>query len=214
MGLTDSIEFIARRYDRLAPAYRLVELMFQLPPRIRRRAVEALDLHGGDRVLEIGCGSGRNLDLLTAAVGPSGQVLGIDVSPGMLARARRLVTRRGWNNVTLTFQDAAELDPAAPLDAVLFSLSYAVIPDRHAALTRAFTALRDGGRLVIMDACLPDGPRGHLLRPLAFALSKATVLGDPAVRPWEELAALASHVETQRLHFGTYVISRALKPAN
>jgi demethylmenaquinone methyltransferase/2-methoxy-6-polyprenyl-1,4-benzoquinol methylase len=211
VGLTDSIDFVRRRYDRLAPIYRLIELLFQLPPRIRRRAVEALAVRQGDRVLEVGCGSGRNLDLLTAAVGPSGWVTGIDVSAGMLGRAHRLVARRRWGNVTLAQQDAALLDPAGRVDAVLFSLSYSVIPDRRAALARAWAALRDGGRLVIMDACLPEGSRGRLLQPFARALSRATVLGDPGVRPWEELVEIAGRVEGRRLHHGTYAITRARK---
>lgn len=213
MALTDSIDLIGRRYDRLAPVYGLIELIFGLPPRSRRRAVAALDLRRGDRVLEIGCGSGRNLKLLTAGVGSTGQVLGVDLSAGMLARAKRLVARRRWTNVTLTRQDVAQLDVAGPFDAVLFSLSYAVIPDRHAALTRAWSDLRVGGSIVIMDACLPDGVRGRMLRPVALALSKATVLGDPAVRPWEELAELSDDVRTRRLHLGTYVIAQARKPA-
>ncbi len=214
VALTDSVEFIARRYDRLAPIYRPIELAFGLPWGLRRRAVERLELHPGERVLEIGCGSGRNLDLLTAAVGPTGAILGVDLSDGMLRRARRLVKRRGWANVTLAQRDAASLEPLISIDAVLFSLSYSVIPDRHAALAGAWAALRNGGRLVIMDACLPDGRRGRLLQPLVLAASKATVLGDPAVRPWEELAAIAPEVTTQRLQLDTYVITQAHKSAD
>ncbi len=212
MGLSSSTEFIARRYDRLASVYRLIELLFGLPPGIRRRAVDRLALSHGDRVLEVGCGSGRNLDLLRSAVGPDGRVEGIDVSEGMLARGRRLVERRGWSNVIVAQHDAAEIDDSARFDAVLFSLSYSVIPDREAALSRAWSALRPGGRLVIMDACLPQGRRGRMLRPYASVISRATVLGDPEVRAWDELATVGTEVDNERLWLGTYVIAGTRKP--
>lgn len=214
MGLESSVEVIGRRYDRLAPLYRMIELLFHLPPGIRRRAVDQMELSPGEHVLEVGCGTGRNLHLLVASVGPSGKVEGIDISTGMLARARRLIARRGWGNVMVSEQDAAVFDPAGRLDAVLYSLSYGVIPNRQEALRRAWNALGPGGRLVIMDACLPEGRRGRLLRPLALALSNATVLGDPDVRSWDELATLGSDVRTQHLWFGTYVIAQTRKPAS
>lgn len=213
MALTQSHEFIARRYDRLAPLYRLVELAFGLPPGIRRRAVAALALRPGDRVTELGCGSGRNLELIADAVGLEGAIRGVDLSEGMLGRASQMVRGRGWENVTLLRADAAGLDHGVAQDAVLFSLSYAVMPDRHAALARAWESLRPGGRLVIMDACLPEGPHRRFLRPVGLALSRATVLGDPDVRPWDELAAYDPQLRVQRLHLGTYVVVRACKSA-
>ncbi len=211
MALTDSRELIERRYDRLAALYRPLELGFGLPRDIRRRAVAALELRPGERVLELGCGSGRNFELLAAAIRPRGALLGTDLSAGMLARAGRLVERRGWRNVTLLRQDAGCLETLGVFDGVLFSLSYSVIPERRAALGRAWATLRAGGRLVIMDACLPDGRRGRWLRPLALTLSRASVLGDPSVRPWEELAELTCEVRNERLRFGIYCIAVAHK---
>lgn len=213
VGLEASAEVLARRYDSLAPVFRVVEVLFGMPPGLRRRAVYWLELTAGDRVTEIGCGSGRNLALLTKAVGSNGAVEGIDLSPGMLTVAQKLIARHEWVNVNLEQQDAVDYAPADPVDAVLFSLSYTVIPDRRTALKRAWQALRPGGRLVIMDACLPDGRLGRALRPVALALSQATVLGDPDVRAWEELAALGEPVNTQRLWLGTYVITGTRKAA-
>ena len=204
---------VQRRYDRLAPVYKAMDVLFLMPSLLRRKAVEQLGLVAGARVLEIACGTGKNLDLLVDAVGPNGKVDAIDISSAMLAKARKLIARRGWQNVTLSQQDAsAAVIPPTP-EAVLFCLSYTVIPGRREALRRAWDVLAPGGRLVIMDARLPDGLRGRILNPLALALSRVTVLGDPHVRVWEDLATLGEPVHATHYCFGTYVVATSTKPA-
>jgi ubiquinone/menaquinone biosynthesis C-methylase UbiE len=132
------LEHIVARYDRVARFYRRLEFLFLITPRARLKAVSALELRPGNVVLEIGAGTGRNLRYLTQAVGPSGRVIAVDASPGMLMQARRLVEDRGWRNVELLRQDAAELKVTDELDGVLFSLSYSVIPDPRPALAAAW----------------------------------------------------------------------------
>jgi len=106
----------------------------------------------------------------------------VNVSSGMLSRTQQWVTRHHRRNVLLRHQDAAELILPGQVDAVLFSLSYSVLPDRETVLQKAWEALRPGGRLVIMDACLPTSPLGRLLGPLGEAI--ATIFpGDPYSRP-------------------------------
>ena len=72
-------EFVRRRYDRLASIYVFFEWLFWLPRGIRPRAIKRLDLKLGDYVLEVGCGTGRNLPYLALMVGPEGRVYGIDI---------------------------------------------------------------------------------------------------------------------------------------
>src|SRR6478752_3197857 len=83
----------SNRYDRVARLYSTLEPLYLIFPPARRRAVKALGLKPGDTVLEIGAGTGRNFPYLVEAVGPSGTVIGVDASKGMLAEARRLVER-------------------------------------------------------------------------------------------------------------------------
>jgi phosphatidylethanolamine/phosphatidyl-N-methylethanolamine N-methyltransferase len=208
-----SPSFVSRRYDRVAPFYGLLSRIFLLRSGIRRAAVEALRLKPGDAVLEIGCGTGANLELLAAAVGQSGRVIGLDLSPQMLSRAEALRRERGWQNVDLSRRDAAALDVArGSVDGVLFSLSYTVLPDREGTLAAAWGALAPGGRLVVMDAAAPEGAIGRLLAPLMRVLGAVTVLGDPLARPWDDLAALGAEVEVRRFQAGTYFVCAATKP--
>jgi len=200
---------ITAQYDRVARLYSTLELLFLITPRARRKAVAALALSPGATVLEVGVGSGRNLPYLIDAVGPTGRIVGVDASPGMLAQARRLVAERGWQNVELIEQDGQRLEVEGPVDAVLFALSYSVIPDPAPALARAWAALRADGRLVIMDAGLTHTPLRKLLAPITRLLVKLGP-GDPYARPWDDFG-LYGPVSVERFMFGIYYVLTAVK---
>lgn len=204
--------FVRRRYNRLARFFVLFEWLFLLPPGLRRKAVGRMGLKPGGRVLEVGCGTGRNLAHLVRAVGSGGHVYGVDLSEGMLAEARETCARAAWDNVTLLQADAADYSLPEPVDGVIFSLSYAVIPEHREALRRAWEHLRPGGHVVIMDARLPSGFAWRLLHPFVVWASRLTVLGNPDVRPWDELKELTGEVDYEEVQFGTYYICRARKP--
>ena len=205
-------EFLRRRYNSLARWYVLFEWILWLPWGIRERTVRLLELRRGQRVLEVGCGTGRNLRYLQAALGPEGHIYGVDLSEGMLDRCRALCDRNGWTNVTLARADALDYTVPVPLDAALFSLSYGTMLHRVRILHRAWSQLRPGGRLVILEGKLPPGFRGRLLRALVVPLMKATVLGDPDHGACEDLAALTKEVRVEESFFGGYVICRGTKP--
>jgi ubiquinone/menaquinone biosynthesis C-methylase UbiE len=206
-----SLEAIVTQYDRVARFYSVFEPLYLIFPPARRRAIAALGLGEGDVVLEIGAGSGRNLPYLVDAVGPTGTVIGVDASGGMLAEAQKLVDRHGWNNVQLLHQDAAELEIGRDLDGVLFSLSYSVLPNPQPALARAWERLRPSRRVVVMDMGLTDTRVHRLLDPLARLLVKLAP-GDPYSEPWADLASYGQ-VETRRFLAGFYYVSSVAKPA-
>jgi phosphatidylethanolamine/phosphatidyl-N-methylethanolamine N-methyltransferase len=205
------LEKVVSRYDRVARWYRFGERTILLAPGFRRRAVARIGLKSGERVVEIGCGTGRNLALLRDAVGSEGHVIGVDASAGMLAQAQKVVSRHGWGNVTLVCEDAAKLTLDEPVDAAYFSLSYSVLPERAPVLDRAWEAVRPGGRLVIMDAGIPQTRLGRTLAPLAEIV--ATVFpGDPYSQPWEDLARISDSVAVERFQLNLYFVCTARKP--
>jgi ubiquinone/menaquinone biosynthesis C-methylase UbiE len=195
----------------MARWYRVAEITLLLPQRLRKRAVQRLDLKPGETVLEIGCGTGHNLPLLCEAVSDNGHVIGVDASGGMLVRAQQWVTRSHRQNVRLLREDAAGLSLPGQVDAVLFSLSYSVLPDRETVLQRAWEALRPEGRIVIMDAGLSASPLGRLLAPIGEAI--ATIFpGDPYSRPWEDLGSLSQPVHSEWFQLGIFFICTIRKP--
>jgi ubiquinone/menaquinone biosynthesis C-methylase UbiE len=206
-------QFVRRRYNRLASIYVFFEWLFWIPRGIRPRAVKRLNLKPGDRVLEAGCGTGRNLPYLARAVGPDGRVYGIDISEGMLAKAVEACDKNGWKNVTLIRSDAVEYELPELVDGAIFSLSYCTMRHRKLALRHAWLQLKSGGRLVMLDAKALSGWLGRVLYPLASWTLKLTVLGSPDIDELKDLEALTGQVEVEELQFGTYFIARVIKPA-
>jgi ubiquinone/menaquinone biosynthesis C-methylase UbiE len=202
---------VAKRYDRLSGLIPLFDYLFFQPPGFRAKAVERLELRPGQHVLEIGCGTGRNLPFLSRAVAPHGRVYGVDLSAGMLARAREHCQRNHWRNVELIEGDAAQYRAPVPLDGVMFGLSYNTMPHHLTVLREAWDQLRPGGRLVIMDAKLPPGLAGRLVLPFGLWLMKHTMLGNPLIKPWEDLARLAGAIEMEQFMLGSWYICRAIK---
>jgi demethylmenaquinone methyltransferase/2-methoxy-6-polyprenyl-1,4-benzoquinol methylase len=104
---------IIARYRRLAA---LPDGLFFFTFPLRRRAIERLQLAPGGSVLEVGCGSGANFALLVRAVGPGGQVVGVDISPQMVAAARERVRHRRWSNVQVVEGPAEGMNLAGTFD--------------------------------------------------------------------------------------------------
>ena len=120
---------------------------------IRRRAIDALGLSHGDRVLELGSGPGNGLGPLRRRVGDEGRVVGVAASRGMTRRAAAHVAREGWENVHVVRGDATRLGVRdGEFDAVYAAMSLTATPEPLAAVDAAYDALRPGGRLVVLDA--------------------------------------------------------------
>ena len=104
----------------------------------------------GARVLDVACGTGLVTFAAAQAVGPTGQILGVDLSGRMIEAARRRAEERKTSNTTFARMDAESLDlPDAGFDVVLCSLGLMYMPDPERAVREMVRVLRPGGRLVL-----------------------------------------------------------------
>jgi ubiquinone/menaquinone biosynthesis C-methylase UbiE len=116
----------------------------------RERLLAVLDPSGGERILEIGPGTGYYTLDLAGWVGPEGTVEIFDIQQEMLDHTMRRVAERGLTNVTRRQGDATELPyEDESFDAVVLITVLGEIPDRDAALAEIQRVLRPGGRLIV-----------------------------------------------------------------
>jgi arsenite methyltransferase len=109
-------------------------------------------VRSGDSILDLGCGAGFDACVAAMAVGPTGRVVGVDLSPEMLAVAERGRAAGGLANVE--FRQASVENLPFPDDSFDIALSNGVlnlIPDKPAALREVFRVLKPGGRLQACD---------------------------------------------------------------
>lgn len=153
----------ARYYD---PCVSL--LMLGRRRRLRRTTVALAHIQPGERVLEVGCGTGDVALVAKAQTGPHGAVSGIDAAPEMIAVARTKAARQG---AVVDFQVGlieALAFPDATFDVVLSSMMMHHLPDdlKRQGLAEIARVLKPGGRLLIVDFKHPTDHVGQALMAL------------------------------------------------
>lgn len=146
---------VAQVFDALAPTYDQTGVAFFAP--VADELVRRLAPAPGERCLDVGCGRGAATLPLAAAVGPTGHVLGVDVSAGMLEQARGLLAAARLDNVTLDVADAGDLGSLpSDFDVVAASLVIFFLSDPAAALRSWMERLAPGGRIGLVTFAQQD----------------------------------------------------------
>lgn len=116
------------------------------------------ELRAGQTVLELGSGPGLDSLLAARRVGPTGQVVGVDMCEEMIAKARRNAELFGLNNVEFLSADIENLSLSdESVDVVISNGVFNLCPDKSGVLAEVYRVLRPGGRLQMADILLEEG---------------------------------------------------------
>ncbi len=195
----------AKRYDFTSNLYYLVGFRMGA---FRKKAVAALRVRPGDTVVEIGCGTGLNFSLLHEAVGPSGKIIGVDMTDAMLYQAKQRIVERGWSNVELVQSDAASYEFPPAVGGVISTFALAHVPQFDDVIRRGAAALSPGKQWVVAELKLPTGWIRHLapvalpfIRPFGVTLDMADR------RPWESMQRYLEDVTVAEFYLGSAYIA-------
>jgi phosphatidylethanolamine/phosphatidyl-N-methylethanolamine N-methyltransferase len=146
-------DFVEGVYDKLAKVYDLIFGPTLHPGRLQ--AIQRMDIQSGERVLEVGVGTGINLSLYPKNC----SVIGIDFSVSMLEKARERAARKEIRNVRLLQMDAADLKFAdGSFDIVYAPYLISVVPDPVKVAREMRRVCRPGGRIIFLNHFLSPNP--------------------------------------------------------
>ena len=176
---------------------------------VRLRAVELLHLKQGDRVLDMGCGPGGCFPYLVRAVGPSGEVVGVEISPEVAINARRRIERNEWRNVHVIEADARTVHLAGMFDGALMFAAADVFASEE-ALDNVFPHLRENAQVVLFGVKTSSHRLGRILNP--FFRMMISRLGFPTTpglddEPWRMVAKCVEKLDVEEYFFGSMFLA-------
>jgi ubiquinone/menaquinone biosynthesis C-methylase UbiE len=175
----------------------------------RRRGIERLDLQPGDTVVDLGCGTGLNFKPILDRIGPEGEIIGVDVSEGMLDRAEKRIAYAGWQNIDLLACPMETFAFPDRVNAVITTGALGFASDPAALITRAAQALSPHGRLLIVDLKHPETWPAWLFRFYFVTLGKPFAVTPEYVadQPWIVLDSLFEQVSFEEAYGGAVYIA-------
>lgn len=181
---------------------------------LRSRAAHLLALKAGDRVLDMGCGPGGAFRYLVSGVGPSGEVVGVEIGPDVASSARRRVSVNGWSNVHVIEGDARTVALPGTFDALLMFGAPDVYASRE-ALENILPVLRPGARVVLFGARTRNlAGGGRLSRIFRALFAKATFPSTPRLddSPWQIVAGRLAEFQVELLWRGWMFLAWGILP--
>lgn len=126
--------------------------------------VEHAGLNPGQTVLDLGSGAGLDAFVARQVIGDRGEIIGLDFSEAMVAKARSNAQRLGFRNVRFALGDIEQMPlPSASVDVVISNCVLNLVPDKRRAFEEVYRVLRSGGHFAISDVVL-TGPLPDALR--------------------------------------------------
>jgi arsenite methyltransferase len=139
-------------------------------------------LQAGETVLDLGSGAGFDCFLASKAVGPTGKVIGVDMTADMVSKARSNAAKGGFTNVEFRLGEIENLPvPNSSIDVILSNCVINLSADKRSVIADAFRVLKPGGRLAISDIVALQPLPASIADDLALfsgCMAGATLIGE------------------------------------
>jgi SAM-dependent methyltransferase len=171
---------------------------------VRKRAVELLSLKPGDRVLDAGCGSGGSFQYLLERIGSTGEIVGVDISPGTIINTNKRIVKNNWQNVTAIEANAQTVKLSGKFDGLLMFAAPDVFASEK-ALSNILPYLKENARVAFFGAKISKRRFGWLLNGLLrIAFSRLSFLTGPQLeeKPWTIIEKHLIKLEVKEYFFG------------
>lgn len=179
-------------------------MAFTIP--IRQLAIGRLNLAPGSVVLDVGCGSGASFPYLVKAVGSQGSIVGIDISPSMIAQARRRIENNHWENITIHESAVEDFDANEKFDGALLFAMHDVFTSGP-ALAKIDPVLKPGARIVCVGPKLLQGfPKSLLNIGIRLVFQRFAVSQADRDRPWRTAVSYFQTLVLMELMHGALFI--------
>ena len=165
--------------------------------RWQQKAVDRLELSPGDTVIDVACGTGLNFPSLLDRIGATGKIVGIDLSPEMIAAARARVASKRWDNITLIEAAVEEAPIHTKAEAALFSFTHDVL-QLPKAVTNLVAHLEPGSRVASVGAKYARGWNPVVNYFVRRSARPYVTTFDGLDRPWRELERYSRHGRSRR----------------
>ena len=200
---------VAAYFDRRSATYDAGDFH----PRLSARLIEAAGIKEGQSVLDVATGTGLVAVEAARRVGSSGRVVGIDISPRMLAQARRKIDALGLQNIELREGDACAAEwPEDGFDLILCSAALVFMADIPAVLRGWHRVLKPGGHVGFDAPAENSTAAGSTLAPLA--LRHGISLGYARLRTREACRQALTDAGFEVAHMQTEIITQRIMPVN
>lgn len=179
---------------------------------IRRKAVESLMLKPGDRVLDAGCGSGGSFRYLLESVGTSGEIIGLDISPGTIINTNKRIQKNNWQNVKAVEANAQTVKLNGKFEGLLMFAAPDVFASEK-ALSNILPYLKENTRIAFFGAKISKRRFGWLLNGLLrLSFSKLSFPSGPQLeeKPWITIEKHLTKIEVKEYFFGWMFLANGI----
>lgn len=151
-------ELATKYYNRFSKIYDFVSSK-RYYHKSRKYAIKQLELQKHQTILNLPCGTGQNFSHFQEYLLQTGQIIGIDLSDGMLQKAKQKVTKNDWQNIKIIKEDATKINSSwikdhlgeVKIDAILCDLGLSGFPKWKQVIDNLIDCLEPNGKIVIMD---------------------------------------------------------------